>query len=90
MSNDSSAKNTPNAPEFVCPICLPKPNVLDFDEKRLHWESVVRDVHGSKNIYLLYVMQRTYTHILVTKSNSGAAGGGGAALVATHAADLDH
>ena len=34
-------------------------------------------VHGSKNIYLLYVMQRTYTHILVTKSNSGEAGRGG-------------
>lgn len=32
-------------------------------------------VHGSKNIYLLYVMQRT--HILVTKSNSGEAGRGG-------------
>ena len=38
MSVDSLAKNTPNAPEFICPI----PKVLDFNEKRLYWASVVR------------------------------------------------
>ena len=48
--------------------------LVSFDNR---WPRVMIaiTVHGSKNIYLLYVMQRTYTHILVTKSNSGAAGG---------------
>ena len=35
-------KNTPNASKFVCP------KVLDVDEKRLHWASVVR---GSENCF---------------------------------------
>jgi hypothetical protein len=30
--------DTPNAPEFICP----SPKVLDFNEKRLHWVSIVR------------------------------------------------
>ena len=25
MGADKSAKNTPNVPKFICPICLPKP-----------------------------------------------------------------
>ena len=34
MGADISAENTPNAPEFICPICLPwSPKVLDFNEK---------------------------------------------------------
>ena len=51
--------------------------LVSFDNR---WPRVMIaiTVHGSKNIYLLYVMQRTYTvHILVTKSNSGEAGRGG-------------
>ena len=35
MGADSLAENTLNAPEFICPICLPKP-------RRLHWLAVVR------------------------------------------------
>ena len=42
MGAESSAENTPNAKEVICPICLPKPKGLDFNEKRLHWASVVR------------------------------------------------
>ena len=38
MGADSSAENTPNAPKFIFAI----PKVLDFNEKRLHWASVVR------------------------------------------------
>ena len=38
MDADSSAENTPNAPTFICP----SPKIWDFDEKRLHWASVVR------------------------------------------------
>jgi hypothetical protein len=30
MGADSLAKNTQNAPEFICPICLPKPKSLEF------------------------------------------------------------
>jgi hypothetical protein len=38
MGADSSAENTPNTPKFICLI----PKVLDFNEKRFHWASVVR------------------------------------------------
>ena len=38
MGADSSAENAENAPIFICP----SPKVLDFNEKRLHWASVVR------------------------------------------------
>jgi hypothetical protein len=41
MGAGSSVENTPNAPEFICTICLPKPKSY-FNEKRLHWASVVR------------------------------------------------
>ena len=40
MCADKSGKNTPNAPKFICP----SPKVLDFDEIRPHWVSVVRDI----------------------------------------------
>ena len=35
---DSLDENTPNAPEFICL----SPKVLNFNEKRLDWASVVR------------------------------------------------
>ena len=38
MDTDSLAENTTNAPESICPI----PKVLDFNDKRLHWTSVIR------------------------------------------------
>ena len=37
MGADSSAENTQNAHEFICL----SPKVLDFNEKRLPWASVV-------------------------------------------------
>ena len=37
MGADKSDENTQNAPKFICP------KDWDFDEKRLHWVSVVRD-----------------------------------------------
>ena len=33
MGADSLAENIPNAPEFICPICLPKLKGLDFNKK---------------------------------------------------------
>ena len=30
MGADSLAENTPNASEFICPICLPKPTSSGF------------------------------------------------------------
>ena len=43
MGADSSAQNTPNAPQFICPIYLPKPKRLGPSmKKRFNWESVVR------------------------------------------------
>ena len=38
MGAKKSTENTSNAPNFICP----SPKVWDFDEKRLHWASVVR------------------------------------------------
>jgi hypothetical protein len=46
MVVESSAQNTP---KFICPICLPKPKVWDFNEKKLHWASVVRGQDNDKN-----------------------------------------
>ena len=34
MGADLSAENTPNAPEFICPNCLPKPKRLEFQWKK--------------------------------------------------------
>ena len=47
MGVDKSAKNTPNAPK----LNSPSPIVWYFDEKRLHWASVVRERKqwGKKN-----------------------------------------
>ena len=56
MGADISAKNIPNAPEFICPICLLKPNVLDFNQKRHHWTSVVRASVTSK--FLIQTQKR--------------------------------
>ena len=37
MGADKLAENTPNVPK------INRPKVWDFDEKRLHWASVVRE-----------------------------------------------
>ena len=37
MGADKLAENTPNAPKLICP----SQKVWNFDEKRLHWASVV-------------------------------------------------
>ena len=34
MGADSAAENTPNAPEFICPICPPKPKSSGFKWKK--------------------------------------------------------
>ena len=34
MGADSLAENTQNAPEFICPICLPKPKSSGFQWKK--------------------------------------------------------
>ena len=52
MDADSLAKNTPNAPISICPICLPKPKNLDFNEKRLHWASIVHALTIHKHLSL--------------------------------------
>ena len=42
MGADKSAENTPNAPKFICPNCLPKPKSLGVSKKSSLWVSVVR------------------------------------------------
>ena len=70
MGADSSGRNTPN---FFCPSL----KFLDFNEKRLHWESVVRgnnqkiaDVKGSENYFhwVWFLAKLQQTKIAVTKS----------------------
>ena len=39
------AEKTQIPPKFICPICLPSTKVLDFNEKGLHWASVVREMY---------------------------------------------
>ena len=34
LGADSLAENTTNAPEFICPICLPKPKRSGFQWKK--------------------------------------------------------
>jgi hypothetical protein len=41
MIADSLADNTPNAPELSAQFVFPSPKVLNFNEKKLHWASVV-------------------------------------------------
>ena len=44
---DTLAENTPNGPEFIFPICLPKPKYFN---KGLHWASLVRvSKHSNRN-----------------------------------------
>ena len=44
---NSLAKSTRNDPNFICPICLlNSKKFLDFDEKMLHWASLVRGGHN--------------------------------------------
>jgi len=47
MGADSLAENTPNVPEFICPSL----KNVDFNEKRLHWASVVRGRGVAKSCY---------------------------------------
>ena len=35
MGADKLAKNTPNAPKLLSPICLPNPKILGFSKKKL-------------------------------------------------------
>ena len=44
MGADSLAENTPNAPEFI------SLKVQDFNEKRLHWASIVRGPKSSTGV----------------------------------------
>ena len=55
---DSSAQNTPNAPEFICP----SPKVLDFNEKRLHWASIVR-VHVHTQMHQVQLDLKLHLHL---------------------------
>ena len=48
MGADSSALNIPNAPEFIGPICLPKPKSFEFLKKSSLWMSVVRGISKSQ------------------------------------------
>ena len=45
MSADILAENTPNTPKYICP----SPKVWNFNEKRLHLASVVRDYEYLKD-----------------------------------------
>ena len=41
MGANKFAENTPNAPKFICPICLPKPKKLGFQ-----WKTASLGIHS--------------------------------------------
>ena len=45
MDADKSVENTPNTPKLSAQIVYKSPKVCGFDEKRLHWASVVRELN---------------------------------------------
>ena len=51
MGADKSGENTPNAPTFICPNCLPKPKSLEM-KKRLDWASIVRALFQSEILFM--------------------------------------
>ena len=61
MGADSSAENTQNAPEFICPICLPKPKSSEFQWKkallgvRSLWCKHIKLVYKNETIHLEYI-----------------------------------
>ena len=68
-SDDSLAKNTPNAPNFISSICLPKPkNGISQVEKNLHRASVVRA--NSYSGTLLFM--KLHYHLCDSKRNAKA------------------
>ena len=48
---DRLTENTKDAPEFM--EFIPSPKVLDFNEKRLHWASVVRAPTQQRKYFFL-------------------------------------
>ena len=54
MSADKSAENISNAPKLSAQIVYPSPKVWDFNEKRLHWASVVR-ARNDESLRIFYV-----------------------------------
>ena len=61
---------TPNAPEFISQFVCPSPKVLDFNEKRLHWASVVRDFYAPyifMNVQLVGCLFVSWAKIQQTK-----------------------
>ena len=64
---DTSAKKSLSALEFICPICLQSPKVLEFNKKRLHWPSIVRVVEQCNIEYTANAYRQT-TDKLMFKS----------------------
>ena len=63
MSADKSAENTPNAPKFICPICL------DFNEKRLHFIGRPQSVAWLVgNTFLVCGGGKYYSEVVVCKA----------------------
>ena len=64
MGADSAAENIPNsiATELSAQFFCPSSKVLDFNEKRLHWSSLVRVLRSTKHNCIL----KYYVHYLLT------------------------
>ena len=57
MGADSLAKNNPNAPEFICPICLPKPTM----------KNVSLGVHIPCNMHKLWLKISLFSKVIHPK-----------------------
>ena len=62
ISADSSAENTPNTPEFICPICMPKPKSSGFkwNKSKSKYISRLRVIKILARFYKKYVAKQEY------------------------------
>ena len=58
MGVDSLAENTPNAPEFIRPICLLKPKSSGFQ-----WKKASLGVHSQWNLLSSSIVKVTHHHL---------------------------
>ena len=67
MGADSLAENTPNAPEFICPICLPKPKSSGFQCKkaslgfRSPWYWIISQTFWMKKGHFIFLTKFCYS-----------------------------
>ena len=65
MGAESLTENTPHAPKFICPICLPKPKSSGFQWKKLRLASLVRAYINRDVTIMFYVVFRIWAQLFL-------------------------